>query len=439
MVRKSLCALMCLMTAFFVALPGVVGSPISAFAAEPSLDWPQWRGPQRDNRSSFRGLNTNWEAHPPELLWKLSGVGQGYASVSIQNGKLFTTGNLDNGQNVFAIDLKTQKIVWQTPITSGPPKHGYDGSRCTPTLDGDQLFVVSSDGGIACLATATGKVIWQRSFNDWGGKMMSGWGFSESPLLDGEHVLCTPGGPEAMMVCLQKETGDEVWRCKLNGEGREGAGYSSIVISEAAGVKQYIQLVGRGLIGVRASNGEHLWTYDRIANGVANIPTPIPNGDYVFGSTGYNEGGSALLRLRPAGNVVKTEEIYYYSSKELQNHHGGMVLDGKHLYFGHGHNKGFPVCVDFLSGKIVWEARKESRDLGSDSAAITWVDGHLIFRYQSGQIALVEASPKGFAAKGVFKPEIVEREGWSQPVVVDGKLYLREQNHLMCYDISATN
>lgn len=418
---------------------------VASMAAAPGGDWPQWRGPGRENRSTFKGINTDWAASPPKLLWKLDSFGGGYASVSIQGDRLYTTGNLPDGQNVFAVDLKSHQIVWKQPITDQVPKHGYDGSRCTPTIDGDRLYVVSSNGGIACLKAADGELVWRHDFKEWGGRMMSGWGFSESPLVDGDHVLCTPGGNDAMIVCLNKTDGKEVWKSAVadaGGAGKPGAGYSSIVISEASGVKQYVTLVGRGAIGVRASDGKHLWNYNKVANGTANIPTCIVTGDYVFTSSGYGDGGSALLKLSKSGDGVSAEEVYYHRSNELQNHHGGMVLVGDYLYFGHGHNKGFPVCVDLASGKTVWEASRESRDIGSGSAGITYVDGHLIFRYQkvddnqSGPIALVEATPAGFKLKGTFKPEIIDREGWAHPVVVDGKLYLRDQNHLMVYDIA---
>ena len=188
-------------------------------------------------------------------------------------------------------------------------------------------------------------------------------------------------------------------------------------------------------IGVRASDGKHLWSYNRIANQTADIPTPIVRGEYVFGSTGYGDGGSALLKLSRNGEGVEAVEQYYRSAKDLQNHHGGMVLIGDHLYFGHGHNNGFPICVDLISGDVKWGGN--IRGEGKGSAAITAVDGHVVFRYQSGEIALVEANPTEYKLKGSFKPVFQEDYSWSQPVVCAGKLYLREQNALMCYDLKA--
>lgn len=417
----------------------LLSSFVSALEPKRTQDWPQWRGPNRDNISSFTGISTNWESNPPTLDWKLDGMGQGYASVSVVGDRLYTTGNVDNSQSVIAVDLKSHQIAWKTPLTDSAPKHGYDGSRCTPAIDGELLYAITSNGQISCLKVADGSVVWKKDFKkEWDGKMMSGWGYSESPVVDGDHVLCTPGSPDAMIVCLNKKTGDEVWRAAVpdtGSAGKPGAGYSAMAISEGAGVKQYIQLIGRGLIGVRASDGKLLWTYNRIANPVADIPTPIVHGDYVFGSSGYKEGGSALLKLVRDGDGVKAEEVYYRAGNDLQNHHGGMVLIGDHLYFGHGHNNGFPICVDMLSGDVKWGGK--IRGAGSGSAAITFVDGHLIFRYQNGEVALIEATPTEYKIKGHFMPEIQIKESWAHPVVSGGKLYLREQDKLMCYSLTA--
>jgi outer membrane protein assembly factor BamB len=422
------------LTVLLGILPGSVG------ALEPSTDWPQWRGPLRDNKSTFQGLNKDWAAQPPKLLWSIKGLGKGYASVAIQGARLYTTGNMGDGQAVVAVNLDDHQIAWTKLLTSSDPKHSRDGSRGTPTVDGDRLYVVTSNGTIACLNAADGHLVWQRDYAEWDGRMMSGWGFSESPLVDGDRLVITPGSSRAMMVCLNKADGSEVWKSEVpdQGEaGKRGAGYSSVVVSEAAGVKQYVQLIGRGVIGVRADDGKLLWSYNRVANGTANVPTPIIAGDYVFTASGYKDGGSALLKLSKTDDGVKADELYYYNNSELQNHHGGMVLVGDQIYMGHGHGQGFPVCVDLLSGKIHWNAREQSRNIGNGSAAITYVDGHIIHRYESGPVALYETNPAEFKFKGALQPAEVNGTAWAQPVVVAGKLYLRDQGTLMVYDVSA--
>jgi outer membrane protein assembly factor BamB len=403
-----------------------------------AADWPQWRGPERTGIATGEKMRSDWDAHPPKLLWMSEGMGEGYASLAITKGRLYTTGNKDGAQAVICANASDGKVLWTTPITDKNPKHSYTGSRCTPTVDGDRVYAVSSDGKLACLQASDGSLLWSHSFNEWGGKMMSGWGYSESPLVDGDLVLCTPGGESAMVVALNKQDGSLVWKCAvpaLGDAGKDGAGYSSIVVSNGAGVKQYVTTVGRGVIGVRASDGKFLWGYNRVANGTANIPTPIIDGDYVFASTGY-QTGAALLKLVKSGDEVQAEEQYFLDPKKFQNHHGGMVKIGDFIFAGHQHNKGFPICINWKTGETVWGG--DIRPVGDGSAAITCVGNQIIFRYQNGTIALIEANPKAYTFHGQFKPEHQERESWSHPVVVDGKMYLREQDKLMCYDVATS-
>ena len=429
----------------FVALVSMASCVLpDVISANEPESWPQWRGVERNGVSGSTGLLQSWEENTPKLVWMAEGMGGGYASVSIADGKVFTTGNQESGQAVVAVDQKTGEVLWTQPITREVPEHGYQGSRCTPTYDNGRLYVVASSGRIVCLDAKSGRIRWARDFSDWNGKMMSGWGFSESPLVDGNWVLCTPGGPNAMMVALNKNTGKEIWRAAVpkfgdgkNKEGqdlKQGAAYSSIVISEAAGVKQYVQLVGQGVIGIHARDGRFLWGYEDAANPVANIPTPIISGDYVFTSTGYGTG-SALLKLSKQGNQINAEEVYFLNSKVLQNHHGGMLLIDGHIYCGHKHNNGIPICIEMESGEVVWGG--DQRGPGSGTAAVAYADGNMVFRYQSGDVGLIGATTGGYELKGSFTPEFQERESWAHPAIVDGFLFLREQNKLMCYDLRA--
>lgn len=238
-----------------------------------------------------------------------------------------------------------------------------------------------------------------------------------------------------MLAALNKKTGETVWTSPMpagvGGRGQDGAAYSSIVVSEACGVRQYVQLTGRGIVSVSAEDGKPLWSYNKIANRTANIPTPLIKGDHVFCSSGYGTG-AALLKVVKDGQALKAEEVYFLQGKEVQNHHGGMILVGDHVYCGHGHNQGFPVCVELKTGKAAWGPE---RGVGGGSAAVVYADGHLYFRYETGVMALVEASPKGYKLKGSFKLASVKGKSWPHPVISDGKLYLRDQDTLMCYDI----
>ncbi len=404
-------------------------------AAATAGPWPRWRGPNIDGVCRETGLLQQWPEGGPQLLWQAKDIGTGFAGVSVVGDKIFTMGRRSGTEHLFALNAADGSILWATPI--GPGKN-QRGSNCTPTVDGDLVYGVSIEGDLICARTDNGEPVWQKNFaRDFGGKMMTGWGYSESPLVDGNLLVCTPGGEQAVMAALDKKTGRPVWTTAMpygGSHGKDGAGYSSIVISQGAGVKQYIQLVGRGLIGVEADSGQLLWRYDRIANGVANIPTAIVSGDDVFCSTGY-QTGAALLKLSRSGRGVQFQEQYFLDAGTLQNHHGGMVLLDGHIYCGHKHNEGFPICVEMKTGRVKWGG--DQRGAGSGSAAVLYADGNLYFRYQNGIMALIEATPERYNLKSSFKLASVRAESWPHPVIADGKLLLRDQEVLMCYDVKA--
>jgi outer membrane protein assembly factor BamB len=392
--------------------------------------WPQWRGPNRDGVSTETGLLKSWPEEGPKLLWQVDGVGKGMASVAISGGKIFTLGQLKGDTHLVALDQATGKQLWTAAVGPGNP-------NCTPTVDGDLAFALGKEGDLVCVDSATGKEIWRKNFGkDFGGKMMSGWGYSESPLVDGERLICTPGAPDAEIMALNKRTGEVIWKSAAptdwgGTKGKEGAGYSSIVVSNGAGVKQYVQLAGRGIVSVAADDGRVLWTYNKVANGTANIPTPIIIDDYVFCSSGYGTG-AALLHLTKDGSGVKVEEKYFLKPDELQNHHGGMVRVGDYIFCGHGHNNGFPMCIEWKTGKRMWE---QQRGAGIGSAAVLYADGRLFFRYEDGEMALIEADPKEYKLVSHFRLASVKGKSWPHPVIVDGKLYIRDQDSLLCYDV----
>jgi len=392
--------------------------------------WPQWRGPNRDGVSSETGLLAKWPEDGPKLLWQVDNMGKGMASLAVSGGRIFTLGQVGKAAKLIAVSEADGKPLWQTDVGGGNP-------NCTPTVDGNLVFALGRDGDLICCDAATGALVWKKSLAaDIGGKMMSGWGYSESPLVDGDRLICTPGAPDAQIAALDKKTGAVIWKSPApsdwGGEkGKDGAGYSSIVVSQGAGVKQYVQLTGRGLISVAADDGRVLWTYNRVANGTANIPTPIVDGDHVFCSSGYGTG-AALLKLTKDGNGVKADEVYFLKASELENHHGGMIRVGKYIYCGHGHNNGFPMCIEMLTGERKWE---RARGAGTGSAAALYADGHLYFRYEDGEMALIKADPEKYELVSQFKLASVKGKSWPHPVIVDGKLFIRDQETLLCYDI----
>ena len=403
-------------------------------------DWPRWRGPEGDAKCKENGLLQSWPEGGPELLWEVSGLGAGYSSVSISNGKLYTMGDLEvdseNAQRVISVDLATHKILWMRKIG---PIHVDDrgGPRCIPTVDGDLVYALGTSGDLACLKTDNGEIVWRKNLiKDFGGKSAQ-WKYSESPLVDGDKVLCSPGGQDAAMVALNKKTGDLIWKAPMPDIGKNGnrdGGYSSFIISNGGGMKQYVRMTNQGLVSV-STDGKFLWGYNRIGNSVATIPIPVIDGDYVFCASGYNTG-AALLKLSPADGGVQMEEVYFLDGRTFQNTHGCFVEADGYIYGGSGHNQGRPTCIEMKTGKVMWQERQP----GQGSVCVLYADGHIYFRYENNLMVLVEANPEKYTVTGSFTPP--ERPGatkqaWAHPVISDGKLYLRYADVLMVYDVKA--
>ena len=400
-------------------------------------DWPQFRGPLRDGVSADTDLLTKWPEGGPPLVWDTRGAGRGYASLSLVDGRIFTLGDgpstaPDKDEYVSCFDRATGEQLWLKRLgpawTSG--RADWQSSRSTPTIDGDLLYVLTAHGKLVCLKVDTGEPVWEKSLkDDFGGKKGDGWGYSESVLIDGDRLVCTPGGSESTIVALDKKTGERIWTA-IRADDR-GAGHASIVVSEVGGVRIYVQTTASGALGVRAEDGELLWSYP-IDRTTAVIPNPIVRDDLVFFAAGYRRGG-ALLRQVPTGRGAITMEIVYPLKSALTNKHGGIVLVGDCLY-GDTDSSGIPFCAELITGDVKWKERGSGRG----SVAITAADGHLYLRYSDGVLALAKASPEAYEEISTFKiPGSGERPSWSHPVIVGGKLYLREQDRILCYDVKA--
>ena len=398
-------------------------------------DWPQWRGPRRDGVSLETGLMQTWPEGGPKVAWQAAGLGGGYSSVIVGQGRLITMGRRESDVVVTALDEATGTTLWARKIGQ------TTRNACsTPTLDGDLLYALDPDGDLVCLAAATGDVVWRTSFIEkFSGRMMSGRGYGESPLVDGQQLICTPGGADAALVALDKLTGHVIWKAvlpELGPRGKDGAGFSSIVVTEAAGLRQYVQLVGRGIVGIDARDGRFLWGFNKIANETANIPTPVVHNEYVFAANGYT-AGSVLLKLvadrdqNGANQGVKAEAVYTLAGNQFQNHHGGFVRLGDYLFSGHGNNNGLPTCLDFNSGRVIWKRRGP----GVGSASVVAADGRLYFRYQNGVVALIDATTRGYELQGTFEIPGAGGDSWAHPVVANGRLYLREQDSVWACDL----
>jgi outer membrane protein assembly factor BamB len=394
----------------------------TSFAA----DWPQWRGPNRDGISTETGLLKDWPAGGPPLLWKATGLGNGYSTLAVAGGRIFTIGETNGMSSVVALDVATGKPVWSAKLgkPGAPGWGGFEGPRSTPTVDGDSLYAVGQWGDFVCLESATGKERWRKDYGKDFSAQRPEWGFAESPLVDGGHVMITPGGSQGAVVALDKKTGALVWRSK---SFSDPAHYSSLILADIAGVRQYVQLTAASVAGIAAADGKLLWRAPRVGR-TAVIPTPIYSDGYVYVTSGYGVGCN-LFKITSSGGKFNAEEVY--SNKVMANHHGGAIKVGGYVY-GHSDGKGW-TCQDFKSGEAKWQ---EKDKLGKGSLA--YADGHFYLRTEDkGTMALIEASPDGYKEHGRFEqPDRTDKKSWTHPVIAVGKLYLRDQDLLLCYDVS---
>jgi outer membrane protein assembly factor BamB len=366
-------------------------------------------------------------------LWTFRQAGIGYSGLAVVGDRLYTMGAQDGKESLFALDLKAvpgpQSKLWSALVGDLFVNGWGDGPRGTPTVDGDHVYAIGGQGNVVCVTADSGKPVWKKSMQrDLGGQMMSGWGYTESPMVDGELLACTPGGRQGAVAALDKNTGAVRWRSK---EFTDPAGYSSLVVSQAGGTRQFVQMTGDSAAGVAAKDGSLLWRFPR-RSPTAAIPTPICLENDVYVTSGYG-AGCALLRIGGDGAALKAEEVY--ANKNMTNHHGGVVLVEGHLY-GYSDGKGW-VCQDARSGEVVWSEKK----LGKGS--LTCAGGQLYcYTEGDGTVVLVEADPKKWQEKGRFIiPEKTKqpRKGghiWTHPVVANGRLYLRDQDLIFCYDVS---
>jgi outer membrane protein assembly factor BamB len=398
-----------------------------------AADWPQWRGPRRDGVSSETGLLKAWPKEGPALRWAIKDCGAGYSTPSVVGARLYLLGNegLDN-EFVQALDAQDGHRLWRTRLGKvGNPDQQpkFPAARSTPTIEGNALYVLGSDGDLACLAADSGAVRWTKNLRtEFGGKPGK-WAYAESPLVDGDLLLCTPGGTEATLLALNKQSGAILWKSAL-AEGDEAA-YASAIGIELDGARQYVQMLQKGLVGVSAKDGRFLWRYDKtVSRYGANIPTPLARGNLIY-SAGAGTGGGAV-RLKTAGDGVVVEPVYF--SPKLPAAVGGSVLVGDHLY-GTG-NTGM-LCVELATGAVKWE----DRALGAASLCVA--DGRLYLHAESGEVALVEANPEAYRELGRFTPSDLPgraqqmEKAWAYPVVAGGSLYVRDLDRLWSYRVKS--
>jgi outer membrane protein assembly factor BamB len=413
---------------WYFSLPLTLGLVLSALAAdafEPRPnDWPQWQGRDRTAVSRETGLLKRWPKDGPPLAWQVKALGDGYATPTVAAGRIFCMGNRNKTEYLMAFAEEGGEDLWAT--ATGPVRAdggGYQGPRCSPTVDGDRVYALGLNGDLVCVEAATGKEVWRKDLRkDFDGSV-GGWGYSESPLIDGDKLLCTPGGKKAALVALNKKTGEVIWKGVVP-QG-DHADYSSIIAVQVHGKRQYVQFLGGGVVGL-SEDGAFLWRYDAPHNGTANCSTPLFHDNQVFAASGYGTGGG-LAKLSHSGDKWTAEEVYF--TKHMKNHHGGMVLIDGHVY---GSDEGHLTCLDFKTGEVKWAARAPGK--GSIASA----DGRLYYRNEDagGAVVLAEVNPEKYVEVGRFTPPAKSGDpSWPHPVIANGKLYLRDQGYLFCYDV----
>jgi outer membrane protein assembly factor BamB len=381
-------------------------------------DWPQWRGPNRDGKSPETALLKSWPAGGPKRVWKSTGLGEGYSSFAVVGERLYTQGQRGNQQFVMAFDTATGKKLWETQAgTSFRERRGH-GPRGTPTVEGNRLWALSADGALVCLDAATGRRIWGFNVVEKHGGRVINWGMSESPLIDGNLLIVMAGGSGAGIVALDKSNGNLVWKSQS-----DEPGYSSAIAFDLGGVRQIATFTGDAAVGLAMKNGELLWRYPKVANGTANIATPIFHDGHVFVSSDYGTG-CALLKLTPAGGGVKASEVYF--NRDMRNHYSTSVLVGDHLY---GFSGQILTAMKLSTGEVAW------RDRSVGKGSVAYADGHLYCLSENGVVGLVEATPQAYREKSRFEIPRGEFPTWTPPVIANGRLYLREQDNLYCHDI----
>jgi outer membrane protein assembly factor BamB len=383
-------------------------------------EWPQWRGPLRNGLSSETGLLKQWPVNGPAVAWSITNLGEGYGSLAIKADRLYVQGTKGSESAIFCLNRADGKTIWSVSLGPKVDESRGNGPRGTPTLDGDRLYVLTENGDLACLRERDGSRVWGKNIlKEYDGSNPK-WLISESPLVDGNRLIVSPGGSGAGIVALDKMTGAEIWRAR---ELSDQAGYSSCIVADVGGVRSYITFTAGAAVGVRASDGKLMWRYTNVANRVANCTTPVFADNKVFFSSAYDTGG-ALLNLTAQNGEVKAQEAYF--TRDMMNHHGGMVLVNGYLY---GFSNSVLTCIEFNTGKVMWRERSVGK------GSITYADGMLYLLGEKQLVGLAEANPKAYVEKGRFPINDLGRDSWAHPVVLGGKLYIRNQNELTCYDV----
>jgi len=404
----------------FVILATLLLAATGVFAENPGHSWPQFHGPDRDNISRETGLLNVWPDEGPSLVWTAKGLGHGFSSVAIAGGMIVTAGNMEEDTVVTALNMDGE-VLWRAKNGEAWTKD-YPGTRSTPTIDGTRIYHQSPLGNIVCLEAETGEVIWNVDILTKVGSKNSTWGLAESLLIDGDRLISCPGGPETCMVALDKHTGSVIWKAPSTDEL---AGYSSPSLVEYKGLRIIVTLTAKAIIGVNADNGELLWHVKHESYADENVMIPIFYDGYIFISTLAT--GSVKWRITVEDEKVGLEEIW--RTKELDNHHGGVILLDGYLYGASTvKNSNEWICLDWQTGSMMYA------DPGVGKGSLTYADGMLYTLSIDRVMGLVRPTSTLFELVSSFEiPKGGEGKSWAHPVVSNGRLYIRHGEFLYVY------
>ncbi len=400
-------------------------------ASVSTADWPRFHGSNGDNMSPDKGLLKTWPEGGPSRIWEASGIGEGYSSVAIAGDTIYTTGAIEGDSVITALDMEG-KIVWQQQNGKAWDE-SYPGTRSTPTIDGGLLYHLSGIGNLICLKADSGEVVWSVNIlEDFNGRNIR-WGLSESLLVAGDMLICTPGGEEVSMVALDKMTGEAIWECAGS---ENGPGYGSPILVDYQGLQQIVKPMSESIIGVRASDGELLWRHPHKVYTDQNITTPLFHDGFVIISA-CGKQGTTSLRLQVSGDQCSVEQ--HWLNETLDDKQGGIILvDGRIYGYAESQNRGEPwMCIDFMSGETIFQSAPIESSYKYRNGCLTYADGMFYLYTDDGAMALVKPGDTGFELAGMLKIEdLGERQTWAHPVVFGGRLYIRYGDRLAVYNVT---
>jgi outer membrane protein assembly factor BamB len=404
--------------------------PIAA-ASVSAGEWPQFHGPNRDNRSTDTGLLKTWPEGGPSLVWEAAEIGEGYSTVAIVGNRIYTTGAIDDDCVITALDMAGKK-VW-TRTNGKAWARSYPGTRSTPTIVEGLLYHQSGIGNLICLVADSGEVVWATNIlEEFNGRNIM-WGLAESPLVVDDRVICTPGGENVSMVALERETGTVVWKCTGVGDK---PGYASPILIEHKGLRLIVTAMSESIVGVRASDGKLLWRYPHRVYADENITTPLFHDGLVIVS-GCGRKGTTALKLQVDGDECSVTK--HWHNKTLDNKQGGIVLlDGRLYGYAESQNRSAPwMCIDFETGETIFQSAPIRSSYKYKNGCLTYADGMFYLYSDNGNMALVRPMDAGFEVTGRLKiKEPGERPTWAHPVVFGGRLYIRYGDKLGVYDVA---